>query len=354
MYIKSLILSDFRMLKQINFKFDNKINVIYGKNGQGKTSIIEAIYFLATGKSFRTRKINEQIKHNKKRAVVFAKIDDDNYSVELLKDKKAFYINKNRNSYSDYVGIIPAVSFSPEDIELITDAPDVRRRFFNYEISQTNKIYLRKIIEFQKVLKVRNKLLKEAETKSAIFSIYNKKYIELCIDIYEIRKQYIENLSYLINQQYTQLFGTDKEISIKYEAYFNFNDNAREEKIKEFTKYLENKLEKETLLGYSLYGIQKDEFVFYINKQKVKAYASQGEKKSIIFALKLAQVEDIIQKNNKKPIFLLDDITAYFDEVRKKKVIDYFIKKEIQCFFTSTEKLDIEAKNFEISNGEVI
>ena len=352
MKIKSIILNNFRAINQEKFDFSDNINIIYGKNGQGKTSIIESIYFIATGKSFRTKKIFEQIKHTEKKASVFAKTKENNFSIELLKDKKNLYIDKNKCSYSEYIGKILAVSFSPEDINLISDTPEIRRRFFNYEISQTDKIYLKKIMEFQKVLKIRNKFLKEGDIKSPIFDIYNKKFVELSIDIYDMRKKYIEKLSNILCEKYKELFGDEKEVSIKYEAFYNFSKETKEEMIKEYQEYISKKIDKELQFTYTLYGPQKDEYVFYLNNQRVKSYASQGEKKSIIFSLKIAQIEYIVFKTNNNPIFLLDDITAYFDENRKKKVLEYFLKRDIQCFFTSTEILDIEGKNFEIFNGE--
>ncbi|PID67402.1 MAG: DNA replication and repair protein RecF [Fusobacteriales bacterium] len=355
MYIDQILVDNFRILANKKFEFSRNFNLIYGKNAQGKTSLIEAVYFLASGKSFRTRKILEQIKDGNKRMVVYSKIDNESYSIELSKEKRAFYKNSNTCKYSEYLGNILVVSFSPEDMDLIMGSPDNRRRFFNYEISQVDKKYLKYLLDFQKVLKVRNKMLKNNEMDTKLFDIYNEKFIDLSIEIYLIRKKYIKELSLMINEKYQKLFGNKKQISLVYEDFLVNSDSKDKENLKlEFKNYLDSRKEKEKIYAYSISGPQKDDFSFKIDDSKVKSYASQGEKKSVLLALKLAQGEYIIRQTQKTPIFLFDDISAYFDEFRKYSVIEYFKEKNIQCFFTSTEKLDIEAKCINIELGDIV
>lgn len=343
MYIEEIVFNNFRNIRTNKITLSKNFNVLYGKNAQGKTSVIEAIYFLSTGKSFRTRKVLEQIKEGEKTLTLFSKTSVDNFSIQLNKEKKDFYISKNKVKYKEYIGKLLAISFSPEDISLIMDTPENRRRFFNYEMSQISKLYLNDLINFQKVLKVRNKLIKGKKMGSEIFKIYNDKYIFLSQRIYEFRKKYISDLSKYINQKYKELFDK-KELIIRYEPSCDYN------KLKEI---LEEKKEKELFIGFSIYGPQKDEYSFLIDNKKVKTFASQGEKKSVIFSLKLAQIEYIINSTKKTPIVLLDDITAYFDEIRKKIVLEYFKEKDIQCIFTSTEDIDICAKKMYVSDGEI-
>ncbi|WP_067139164.1 DNA replication/repair protein RecF [Oceanivirga salmonicida] len=356
MYIEQILVDNFRILANKKFEFSKNFNLIYGKNAQGKTSLIEAVYFLASGKSFRTRKIIEQIKENNKRMVVFSKINGVNYSIELSKDKRAFYKNSNRCKYSEYLGDILVISFSPEDMDLIIGTPDTRRRFFNYEICQIDKKYLKYLLDFQKILKIRNKMIKNNEMESKLFEIYNEKFIDLSIELLMIRKEYIEELSIIINEKYQKLFGNKKKINLIYENFLvNLKDKKynKDELKAEFKESLFSKKDKEKIYGYSILGPQKDDFIFEINENKVKSYASQGEKKSVLLALKLAQGDYIISKTNNTPIFLFDDISAYFDEIRKYRVMEYFKEKKIQCFFTSTEKIDIEAKYIKIEDGDI-
>lgn len=346
MFIETIKTENFRLLKSQKIEFSKTFNIFYGKNAQGKTSVIEAVYFLATGKSFRTKKFTEQINFEKKKAIVFGKKDFEKYSVSIENEKKSFYINSKKQKYFEYIGNILAVSFCPEDIDLLTGSPEKRRRFFDYEISQINPEYLKKLLAFHKILKFRNALIKKNDVNNPIFEIYTDKFIELSIYIMEKRKEYTENLSKILNEKYCELFGKDKDIKIAYETTVL---KTKEE----MKKALELKLLQEQKQGFSAIGPQKDEYSFLILNQKVKAFASQGEKKSIIFSLKIAQGEYILEKKKESPIFLLDDISAYLDEVRKEKVTKYFKMKNIQCFITSTEKIDIDGKYFELINGEV-
>lgn len=343
MYIKEIVLSNVRNLKNCKIEFDEKFNVLYGDNAQGKTSLIEAIYYVSTGKSFRTRKILEQICDTKKEMTIFSKTNVGTFSVQLSKEKKSFYISKNKVKYKEYIGKTLVISFSPEDISLIMDTPENRRRFFNYEISQISPKYLILLIEFQKVLKVRNKLIKENKMGTEIFKIYTKKFVEISKKLSDYRKKYVEELNEYINKKYKEIFD-NKNLELNYEKSCNYE---------ELEKILESKKEKEKSLGFTLYGPHKDEYSFILNKKKVKSFASQGEKKSVIFSLKLAQIEYIIEKTKENPLVLLDDISAYFDEIRKDNLIYYLSHKNIQCFFTITNKLNIQAKFFYVKDGEI-
>ncbi len=354
MYIDQILVDNFRILANKKFEFSKNFNLIYGKNAQGKTSLIEAVYFLASGKSFRTRKILEQIKENEKRMVVYSKVEGETYSIELSKEKRAFYKNKNTCKYAEYLGNILVISFSPEDMDLIMSSPDNRRRFFNYEIAQIDQKYLKCLLDFQKILKIRNKMLKNNEMQTQLFEIYNDKFIELSVDLLLFRRKYISELNVLLNEKYQKLFGNNKKISLVYEEFLaNTEEKTREVLIENFRKYLSDRKEKEKMYAYSISGPQKDDFSFKIDNNMVKSYASQGEKKSVLLALKLAQGEYVIRKTQKTPIFLFDDISAYFDEIRKYSVLKYLKEKKIQCFFTSTEKIDIEAKHICIENGDI-
>lgn len=343
MFIEELVPNKFRNIKNCKIRFNKKFNIFYGNNAQGKTSVIEAIYYVSTGKSFRTRKIIEQINDKEKELTIFSKTNVGTFSVQLNKEQKNFYINKNKVKYKDYIGNILAISFSPEDISLIMDSPENRRRFFNYEIAQIDKEYLITLMEFQKIIRIRNKLIKENKMETEIFNIYTQKFIEKSQKIFNIRKVYIEKLSMYVNKKYKEIFD-DKNLEIRYEKSCDYEN---------LKNILKEKKEKEKQLGFSIYGPHRDEFSFILNGKKVKSFASQGEKKSAIFSLKLAQIEYILESLNKTPIVLLDDITAYFDEIRKDKLIEYLSKKDIQCFFTSTSLLNIDAKKFYVNNGEI-
>ncbi len=360
MYLNQISYNNFRGLEDRKIELDRNFNLIYGKNGQGKTSFIEAVHFLATGKSFRTKKIKELFRYNRNRVTVFGKYTgryetESTVAIDVNEDRKDFYINRNKNRYIDYVGLINIISFIPEDIELITGNPGVRRNFFNYEISQAKKDYLRAIVEFEKVLKVRNRMIKERKTGEEIYDIYNEKFIEEGINIILYRKEFIKNISILLNLNYRKLFDQKSELRLKYECFLgNIEKKSPEELKKRFKEQCQKKMEREKVIGYSLLGPQKDDFIFELNGKNARAYSSQGEKKSIIFALKVSEIDILFKEKNEYPLFIMDDISSYFDEIRKNSILEYFLNKKIQCFITSTENLNIEGKIIVIDKGKVV
>ena len=360
MYLSQVSFNNFRCLEDGKIDLDSNFNLIYGKNGQGKTSLIEAVHFLATGKSFRTKKIKELFKYTRNRIIVFGKnvernMIENTLAVDLNEDKKDFYINRSKTRYMDYVGLLNIISFIPEDIEIITGNPGVRRNFFNYEISQAKKEYLRSIVDFEKILKTRNKLLKEGKTRDDIFKIYDEKFIDEGVNIVIFRREFIKNISILLNLNYRKLFDSNSELKLKYECFIGDVEKKTRDELKEkFIDVCRRKREREKLLGYSLSGPQKDDFVFELNGKNAKSFSSQGEKKSIIFSLKISEIDMLYKEKNEYPIFIMDDISSYFDEVRKKSILDYFSTRKIQCLITSTEDLGIAGKIFNVEKGKVM
>ncbi len=360
MYLSQINYNNFRCLENKKIDLDRNFNLIYGKNGQGKTSLIEAVHFLATGKSFRTKKNKELIKYNWNRVTVFGKYinkneNENTIAIDVNEDKRDFYVNRTKNSYIDYVGLLNIISFIPEDIELIVGNPGVRRNFFNYEISQAKKNYLKSIVDFEKILKTRNKLIKDKKTEDEIYKIYNEKFIEEGLNIILYRREFIRSLSILLNLNYRKLFDEKSELKLKYECFLgNIEKQSREELKEKFEIQCRKKFEREKYLGFSLLGPQKDDFVFELNGKNAKMYSSQGEKKSIIFSLKVSEIDMLVKEKNEYPIFIMDDVASYFDEIRKKSILNYFVNKKIQCFITSTEDLGIKGKKIIVDRGKVI
>lgn len=349
---------NFRNLKDKNIKLSPKINLFIGKNGQGKTSIVEAIYFSATGKSFRTSKYSELIKHDRGKAGCYMeyvdKLSSKSLSIKFNFDKKEYVFNKKNVSYEEYYGKVNVVSFIPEDIELIVGSPSIRRRFFNGEISQSNETYFYNIRKYNKLLKIRNKYLKSRETKNDMFAIYQEEFIKYGSLILQKRIEYVKNISILLNLNYRKLFDDKKEL---YLSYFSFLGDIKklslEEIQKKFREAIAKNYNREIKYGYSFVGPQKDDFIFFLNEKEAKSYSSQGEKKSIVFSLKLAELDMILKEKRENPIFIIDDLSSYFDMVRKKNIIDFLTKKNIQVMITSTEKFEINSTDFNVCEGEI-
>jgi DNA replication and repair protein RecF len=349
---------NFRNLQDSILKFGSGINLITGKNGQGKTSILEAIYFGATGKSFRTIRNNELIQYNKTKvgtSIIYKdKINEKQVVVKISSKGKEYQFNQKKVSHDIFFGQLNVITFIPEDINIVVGSPIERRSFFNNEIAQANNEYFHDLKKYMKILKIRNKYLKEKKHKEPLFKVYEEQFIKLSARIMKKREEFSKNLSIILNLNYRKLFDNTKELSLKYITEIgeikNLDLESIEEKIK---KYIEKVFYLEVKSGYSLVGPQKDDFIFLLNGRYAKSFSSQGEKKSIIFSLKLSEIDMIIKEKKEKPILLLDDISSYFDSIRKENILNYLKKRKIQVFISSTENLEIEAKNFVIEKGEI-
>lgn len=359
MKLNTINFVNFRNLQDSNIQFSSEFNLFYGKNGQGKTSILEAIYFNCTGKSFRTKKSQDLIKHGKERCGTFVsytdRLSDKTLTVKFSERKKEYSFNSNKVNHQDFYGKLSVVSFIPEDIDIITGSPGARRAFFDEEISQSSNEYYLLLKDFNKLLKVRNQYLKEGKTSEALFAVYEEQFIKTAAKIIGIRAEYVKQISIILNLNYRKLFDSSKELGVAYSTDFILEKRESSEGIeKKLKEEIGKKNSLEKRYGHSLVGPQRDEFKFILDGKEAKSFSSQGEKKSIVFSLKLSEVDMIFKEKRENPIFLIDDITSYFDSVRRSSVLNHLKKKKIQLFISSTDVLeDMECRNFHVENGEI-
>lgn len=360
MKILNIKFSNFRNLDDYSIDLSDKINVFYGKNAQGKTSILEAIYFNSTGISFRTKKASELIKYNFLDTVTILEYEDSisknkigvRYK-NIQASKKEFFFNKKRISQTDFYGKINIIVYIPEDIIIINGSPKNRRDYFDMEISQIDRDYLEALKNYNRLLKIRNKYLKENKLKSPEFEIYEKEFIKYGAKIIFKRLEYSKSLSIMLNLLYRKLFNANQELSIEYETIKISKINL-ELIERELEQEILKKREQEIRYKFSLIGPHKDDYKFLLNNYEARISASQGEKKSIIFSLKLSEI-DIIQKNKKEmPIIIIDDITSYFDSDRRESIINFLIKKNVQVIISSTDKLNLKSQNFYVDRGKIL
>lgn len=350
---------NFRNLQDGNTKFFPKLNLFYGKNGQGKTSLLEALYFSAAGKSFRTNKSSEVMKYGCKRTGVYV-VYRDNISEKTLTvkfnndDKKEYSYNGKRVAYDEFYGKLNVVTYIPEDIILITGSPSVRRNFFDGEIAQTSSDYFQELKNFNKILKIRNKYLKEKKHKEPEFAIYQDEFVKYGAKVIEKRMEYVKKISIILNLNYRKLFDSSKELSLQYQCHLgNIKKMTLEEIESALRRKIEDKISQEVRYGFSLSGPQKDDFLFFLNNYEAKSTASQGEKKSIIFSLKLSEIDMVIREKKENPILIIDDISSYFDSNRKDSILNYLEKRNIQVFISSTGGLGINSKDFYVEKGVI-
>lgn len=349
---------NFRNLIDGNIKFFPKLNLFFGKNGQGKTSLLEAVYFNATGKSFRTSKASEMMRYGTSKTGVYIvyrdNIGEKSLTVKFNDSKKEYYYNNKKVPYDEFYGRLNVVTYIPEDIVLITGSPSVRRTFFDGEIAQANSEYFQDLKNYNKLLKIRNKYLKEQKTKDPEYQIYEEEFIKYGAKVIEKRIEYVNRISIILNLNYRKLFDNKKELSLSYESHLG---NLKKMGIEEIENLLRERIKErftqEKRYGFSLCGPQKDDFLFILNGHEAKSTASQGEKKSIIFSLKLSEIDMIIREKKENPILIIDDISSYFDSNRKDSILNYLEKRNIQVLLSSTGSLGIESKNFYVESGEI-
>jgi len=352
MFIKEIKLENFRNYDFEKIELNEKTNIIYGDNAQGKTNILEAIFINSLGKSFRTNKDKELIKENKESAKVEIKFVKNNREEKTkleISDKKIFYINDIPvKKTSEIVGKINVVLFTPEDIAILKDDPIRRRKFLNIMISQLRPLYIHIFSQYKKTLEQRNNYLKQVKYENKPISnldIWDEQLIKLGLKIYEYRKEFIEKINKKIKKIHLGITDEKENIEIKYKT--NINIENYEEKLK---KNRELDIQK----GYTSVGVHRDDIEIYINGKNAAIYGSQGQQRSSIISLKLAEAEVIYDEIEDYPIILLDDFMSELDQKRVKGFIKNI--KNNQVIITTTDKISLDTmvyNLFKVNNAKI-
>lgn len=364
MIIKNIKLKNFRNYENLDFVLNNRLNIIIGNNAQGKTNILESIYFLSLTKSFFAVNDKVVIKKN----CLYARIDGiitsnngcNNLSILVNNYGKYLKIgNKEIKKSSDYLGYLKVILFSPDNIRLLKEGPSIRRRFLNIEISQLSKRYILILNQFNDLLKQRNEYLKNIRNSlmdKDYMLILNQKFAELAYQIYNFRNDFIVEINKRIKDIYKSIINIDN-IEIKYITDIKLND--KETMINEIIDRLDRNYDKEILYGSTLIGPQRDDFCILLNGNDISSYGSQGQMRIAILSVKLSEIDIIFNKFGEYPVILLDDIFSELDVDKRNKLIKY-LNCDRQVIITTTdieninEELVNNAKLFKIDNGKVI
>jgi len=358
MKITSLKLLNFRNFSKLELNFSESKNLIIGNNGEGKTNIVEAIFVLALTKSFRTNDDNYLIKNDSNLYKIEGIVKSafvNNYKIVYQDNIKVVKINNNKiNRFSDYISNINVILFSINDLKLIKDTPNTRRKLINLEISQLNNDYVKYLNYYNKILKQRNSYLKTLYNKNINYdylSIVDKQLIDYGIKIYEIRKDFVKSINEILSSIHYKLGGS-KKLDINYKSdYENLN-------LEDIFNLYENNINKDINLGSTQIGIHRDDFIFCLDDKDSKNYASEGQQKNSIIAFKLAELDVFYKQNREYPILILDDLFSELDIKKIEKILNY-ISKDIQTFITTTDLKKIKkgylknSKVFKIKNGEI-
>ena len=371
MILKQLSVKNFRNYDDANLFFSSGINIFFGNNAQGKTNLLESIYFLSFTKSHRSFIDNTLIKNNAKslRIVGILKnkdIFDTKLEITLEKDKKNIYVDDNiYKKVSDYIAKMNIIIFYPEDLDIIKGSPNIRRRYINSEISQYDVNYLNILNNFRKIHKMRNDYLKKISMNvnydKQYLSVINDYFINNAIKIYRMRDNFILELNKIVDSIFYDLTGMngfriDYKNSINISNFEDLSDDFLYDVLNE---KLINSFDSEVRIGSSIIGPHKDDIEFYLGDLNLKFYGSQGQQRIAILSIKLAEVEILEKYTNDTPILLLDDVFSELDDEKKNRLLKY-INQDIQAIITTTDLKNIDddikknSKLFEIEDGKII
>lgn len=359
MQILNLKLLNFRNYEKLEINFNSSKNIIIGKNGMGKTNIVEAIYVLAFTKSFRGSKEDVVIRNHCDLARVEGTIQEkykNEFKVIIKTTGKKVKINNNNiDKISDYLSNINVVLFTSEDLKLIKDTPNTRRKLINIELSQFSNDYLKILTYYNKVLKQRNSYLKTLYINSNAsldyLQILTDQLVSLGMKVYQYRKEFVEHIGKYIQNNYKKISG---KVGLELIYKSDYNNKTKDELLKIYKK----EQQKDIILGKTNMGIHRDDYDFSLNQYSLKDYGSEGEQKNAIISLKMAELEIFKDEKGHYPILILDDLFSELDQEKINNILN-FINDDIQTFVTTTEldkvthKLREGSTIFKVFNGTV-
>ena len=365
MILKSLSLVNFKNYEEALLELNSNVNCFIGENGQGKTNILDAIYYLAFCKSFFNPIDSQNIRHEQSFFVVQGgfslKEKVENYFCGIKRGQKKQF-KKNKKEYeklSDHIGKIPLVMISPADSFLITDGSESRRKFIDGVIAQFNKSYLENLLNYQRALSQRNALLKSfAENRNFDgdnLSIWNDKLCGFAEPLHGERHKFLEEFIPLFQKHYKQITGNSETVNLRYSS--GMNEKKLSDLLQEFVF-------KDRAVRHTTQGIHKDDLTFEIDGYALKKFGSQGQQKSFVIALNFAQFEFIKLKKKTTPILLLDDIFDKLDQKRVEAIIGMVSTDDFgQIFITDTNMERIKPilkrikkpfQLFDVENGRAV
>ena len=349
MIVNNLYLENFRNYEKEKIELEEK-NVFYGLNGQGKTNIIEALYYFCTCKSFRSIHDKEVIKFGEKYALTkieFESLKRENTAEIYITDRKSVKINGiNLEKQSELIGVANMVIFTPEHLNLIREGPGVRRSFLDVFISQMKPVYFKNLLAYYKVLKQRNNILKSKNKKMlSTIDVWNEKLAQYGVNICKYRGEALK-----VIDKYVKNYETANEnLKILYSP--NIRDDFSD--IKNFVNQLEQGLERDIEKGITLTGPHRDDFEVLLNEKSLRKYGSQGQTRTGILKMKLAECEIIKDMNGEDPLLLLDDVLSELDEKRREFFTGNIGKRQVVITCTDREFVnDKNARFFEVKDGK--
>ena len=374
MKIKSLKLLYFRNYLSANIESHPSLNVLVGNNANGKTNIIESIFCLALGKSYRTKSDSECIMFGETATAMSCVVNKNNKNLDIMlginnKGKSAKIAGLKKTKLTDFVGELNVVLFSPEDLQIVKGSPALRREFINREFYQFSRVYHKYYLMYQHLLKQRNSYLKDMrknpkdEMSLAYLETLTSQLAKVAMYITKERVAFVHEISALTYQNMLNISNEQETLKIKYRSSVLESLNITDVNDTNFTeenlvKVMMKKSFDDIMRGSTKIGPHQDDLEFYINDLDAKMYASQGQQRSIVLSLKLAEINYLKSKTGTYPVLLLDDVLSELDKNRQLKLLDA-INENVQTFITTPSISDIKedllkkAKVFKIEDGNI-
>ena len=367
MRIEHLKLTNFRNYSVLDIDFNNNVNIFIGDNGKGKTNILESIYVLSLTKTNRYGVEENLIKFDEEVAKVEGIIRNSDLikkqEISLTKNRKQTFINnKEIRRIKDYISNFCVISFTPSDLEIIKGSPNVRRNMINIDISQLHNNYISYLNEYNQIIKIRNEYLKkmnlDGNSDIRYLDVINDKMIDIGSKIYEYRFDFFNKINQFLPKIFKKITNLD-DIFIKYNSTVDLDILNEDEFKKKYESKLKKNFKVELMQGVTLTGPHRDDFSFELKGLDMKNFASQGQQRLAVIALKIAEIYLFKEETKEYPVLLLDDIFSEIDSRKRNKIIK-FLLNDIQSIITTTDINDINselvnnAKVFKVNNNKLI
>lgn len=360
MVIKKLTLHNFRNYEHESFSFAEGLNVLTGKNAQGKTNCAEAVFYLCTGSSLRIRHDRQLVRHGEDCARISAELTSryGNMTLEavIFENRRELYVNGNKLARQvDFLGNLNSVFFSPGELRLIQDGPDERRRFLDISISQTSREYCVSLNRYRKILDQRNNLLKHRDFQSVseTLSVWDEQFARYAARIVVKRKEYLAELSPLASEAHAYLTDGAETLSLGTEGRYPDDEEGAYQKL---LREVSSSHERDIRLGFTSVGPHRDDIRVTIDGTDARGYASQGQARTAALALKLAETEIFRRFAGEPPVLILDDVMSELDLPRRKKLLDRV--KGLQCILTCTHAERVlygtDSNRIRIQGGKIV
>lgn len=336
--LEKIVVSDFRNIGLQEIDFSPNVNCICGNNGEGKTNLLDAIYYMSMTKSAFATSDRFNFRHGTQEFSLAGIYRMENglssrfaLKMTLKGDKKVKRDDKFYQKISEHIGILPVVMVSPSDVAMVSESGDERRRFVNSVLSQMDREYMSAMQQYNRLLLQRNKMLKEMSVDQELLKVIDMRMSSLAEPVYQARKRFVEELTPVVAEYYRALSGDSEQVDIRYESELSKAG---------LDQLLASSFERDCIMKHTTVGIHRDDFAFLMNGHPIRRYGSQGQQKSFLVSLKFAQYEIMKKNYGFAPILLLDDVFDKLDMNRISNLLQMVVSKDFgQIFITDSNKV---------------